>query len=832
MSKRRAAVPARGVAKRTLDVCITHPADAAALGACLASLAPHLGELEPSGPGLLVVIDGPAAPEMASLLAEFAAAHALPASLMDQPRPLGRARSLNAALAAAAADGHDLLLLDPAVRLGSGSLRELLAVAAAHPRAGFVAPRSTSGLVGALPAPPAGAGGESIGAAALEVVARALPRATAVPLLDAQCLFVRQAVLADAGALCEAFGVTALHEWEWILRAIDSGWLALLANHAAIESPPTPKAGDAAAMLQVHAGSIAALRRLHPGLGDALAWASTSSARLDESLLAGLLPDANGRLRVAVDISHVQAATELDRRRLADALAALARRAADRLQLTVLCDAATYRQLGLDRISGLARRQIATAGSHAIVLEVVGRRRPPTAPGLVGLAPVLVPVFLTDEPVDRLVLRAGWSEHESLRRRLRRVNGFVVPSAEDAGALRAALDLGSDPPIVAHPGSTRLADHGVALDVGPATLVLCIDDAASAASLPPSLLTLAAQPSGLPLVVAGRGERRAKPLRVVDWLHASPALRRQWLSGAAAVVISTHRTAPLSWIGLALAAGKPLVLRESAGNRRQLAHWGLDKGPPPGVHWLQDGGDLSAAVQAAIASGPPTVASDEGPDWDSWADTVLRFALEQAASPDVYRRVQRRLDTVHAALPSTKAAPVEDTTRAKSAPAIEQSPLEALLALDDGEFVAEGYRLFLHREADPAGIDLYRSCLERGISRADVMLSLCMSHEAVSVGRPSVEFDQYLGQHLGRIVNLDGRRFLEQAFSTVLLRNADEQGLNHFSAQLEAGRPKLDILIDLARSDEGRARGARASIITSLLRQHEALTRHRIAAAD
>jgi len=817
---RRAVADNRGASTRTLAVCIAHPQDNAALAACLASLAAHIGGTGAFGLQVVVVVDGPAPADFASTLWSFSEENGVPAQLLEQPHALGRARSLNAALEATAAAGHDLLLLDAAARLSSGSLSELMAVAATHLRAGFVAPRSTRGLFGALPAPQGGGSGPHAGADALEIVTRTLPRATAVPLLDAQCLFVRHAVLVDAGGLTAAFGIAAHHEWEWILRATDSGWLALLANHAAIDIADESISASAPPL---NAASVSALQRLHPGLADALGWASASGTRLAERLLSGLLPGSQGQLRMAVDIAQVQPSSELDHRRLGDALAALVRQAAGRLQLTVLCEASTFRQLGLDRIEGLGRRQIASAGAYAVALEIIGRNRPLTAPGLVTIAPVLVPVFLTDEPVDRLLLRGGWAEHQALRRRLQHVNGFVVATGEDIGALRASLALGNHPPVIAHPGSTRLADHTMAFEVGASTHVLCIDDAAGATSVPPSMTAWAARFLDLPVVVAGRSERRGKPARVVDWQGATAALRRQLLSGAAVVVITTHRIAPLSWIGLALAAGKPLVLRESPGNRRQLAFWG----EPRGVHWVGDGQDIAAVIIEAIKAGRSSVQADEGPDWNSWADTVIRFALEQVVSPDVYRQLLRRLDTQ----PGGAVVTMTLASVAPGAVGVSLSPVEQLLAHNDSEFLAGAYRMLLRREADSGGLARYQAALDRGLARADVLLSLCMSQEAVSLGGRPAEMDQLLVTHLSRIMSLDGRRFVDQAFATVLLRSADEPGLHHFSAQLEAGRGKLEILIDLARSDEGRATGTRPSIIMTLARQHEATTRHRIVTA-
>lgn len=65
--------------------------------------------------------------------------------------------------------------------------------------------------------------------------------------------------------------------------------------------------------------------------------------------------------------------------------------------------------------------------------------------------------------------------------------------------------------------------------------------------------------------------------------------------------------------------------------------------------------------------------------------------------------------------------------------------------------------------------------------------------------------------HVNDLLSLNGASFVETAYSTVLKRQVDRNGLNHYMERLAAGERKETILIALATSDE--ARGSRIDLM-------------------
>jgi hypothetical protein len=61
-------------------------------------------------------------------------------------------------------------------------------------------------------------------------------------------------------------------------------------------------------------------------------------------------------------------------------------------------------------------------------------------------------------------------------------------------------------------------------------------------------------------------------------------------------------------------------------------------------------------------------------------------------------------------------------------------------------------------------------------------------------------------QTLEQLLSLDDADFLVAAYRTVLGRDPDAEGLAHYRAALERGRPRLQVLWTLRASPEGRDR--------------------------
>lgn len=65
--------------------------------------------------------------------------------------------------------------------------------------------------------------------------------------------------------------------------------------------------------------------------------------------------------------------------------------------------------------------------------------------------------------------------------------------------------------------------------------------------------------------------------------------------------------------------------------------------------------------------------------------------------------------------------------------------------------------------------------------------------------------------HVNDLLRLNGVSFVEAAYSTILKRQADRSGLDHFMDRLASGDRKETILVALARSTE--ARGSRIDLV-------------------
>jgi hypothetical protein len=65
--------------------------------------------------------------------------------------------------------------------------------------------------------------------------------------------------------------------------------------------------------------------------------------------------------------------------------------------------------------------------------------------------------------------------------------------------------------------------------------------------------------------------------------------------------------------------------------------------------------------------------------------------------------------------------------------------------------------------------------------------------------------------HVNDLLRLNGASFVEAAYSTILKRQADQSGLDHFMNRLASGDGKEAILVALAKSSE--ARGSRIDLV-------------------
>lgn len=97
---------------------------------------------------------------------------------------------------------------------------------------------------------------------------------------------------------------------------------------------------------------------------------------------------------------------------------------------------------------------------------------------------------------------------------------------------------------------------------------------------------------------------------------------------------------------------------------------------------------------------------------------------------------------------------------------------------------------------------------ESGTHSAVYLLSI--QADALHPGRIQIQAVSFI-MHVNDLLRLNGTGFVETAYSTILKRQADRAGLDHFMARLAAGDGKEAILVALATSPE--ARGSRIDLV-------------------
>jgi len=141
------------------------------------------------------------------------------------------------------------------------------------------------------------------------------------------------------------------------------------------------------------------------------------------------------------------------------------------------------------------------------------------------------------------------------------------------------------------------------------------------------------------------------------------------------------------------------------------------------------------------------------------------------------------------------------------------------MVFDDIDFVNNAYRGILQREPDEAGLDDYVASLRSGGSKEVILKALCQSEEAKKIGVFVGGFNDEVAStnelsrnrqetkntyHIYDFVVYEREEFVKNAYDIILQRAVDEEGLISRVSQLDNGISKLEIILSLQRSAEGR----------------------------
>jgi GT2 family glycosyltransferase/glycosyltransferase involved in cell wall biosynthesis len=212
-----------------LDVIVPVFGAAMALERCLQSLESHV---DPRAHRILLVVDGPQAPEVERLLRSVAERRPPPAlCVLRQERRAGYPAAIVRGISYGQEEAdaaRDVVLLNSDTIVTGGWLDKLARAAAVSPRTGTVTPFTNNGTLASIPRSfeinrlPTGFDAESFGALVEGSSARLYPQ---IPTAVGFCFYVKRALLREIGSFdAAAFGLGYGEEVDFCLRATAAGW--------------------------------------------------------------------------------------------------------------------------------------------------------------------------------------------------------------------------------------------------------------------------------------------------------------------------------------------------------------------------------------------------------------------------------------------------------------------------------------------------------------------------------------------------------------------------------------------------------------------------------
>ena len=213
------------------------------------------------------------------------------------------------------------MVLNSDILVTNGWLDELWAVANSDERTACVSPLTNHGTINSVPRFNAETPASDV---SVEVVRRAvagLPRSTITPVAHGFCLYFRGAVLDIIGGFDPVFSPGYNEDNDWAMRAQALGFVARRANQAMVYLLRGPSVGVEEAINWDAAHSPI----LHQRYPQYTAQVQRFCASLDSRLAAHAVHvESTGRMRVALDLRHLNAALDGTHRyglQLANALA-------------------------------------------------------------------------------------------------------------------------------------------------------------------------------------------------------------------------------------------------------------------------------------------------------------------------------------------------------------------------------------------------------------------------------------------------------------------------------------------------------------------------------
>jgi GT2 family glycosyltransferase len=737
---------------RRIDIIVPIYKNAPLVRACVDSLLEHLHEVAELQPRLILINDSPGDEGIEALLHGYAA-HGEGLLIWRNDQNLGFVRSVNRGLMQARRDGHDALLVNSDTLTFAGTLTELLKAARADPQVGFASPRSNNASIcslphfhgGLLPTP-------QQAHERWRVLSRAMPAFHFAPTAVGFYMFIAHSVLANHGGLSEDFGVGYEEENDLVMRAGKVGQRALLVNHAFAYHAGSASFSLTNLDLQDHKNkNLSKLSGMHPEFLPLVRRYEGSARYRAEALMAGLLPEADGRIRVVFDLTGMGQHHNGTNEHTICVLRSLVRRWHTRLRIAGVASAASFKFHGLDLLEGLHREEPGTPGQHGIALRLGQPFDIHHLNVLESVAPINVFAMLDTIAEDCGPLAAANDTQALWAHAAVHSNGLLFN-----GRFSEQTFCNRHPPARALPRMaqllpTQLASYSRnARAAGSSSHVFVLGNHFAHKGSDVAARRLAAAYPTMKFVVLGAETFQSGNLTS----YRSGGLEQdrvdELFKDASVVVLPSY----VEGFGLgfmhALAAGRPIVARRIPAIEEILATLeGVE-----GVFLFDNDDQLVSAFNASLQATASRAVDTRGASWDDWSDAVAEFCLELVNAGDVFDRLVGRI----------------------------------------------------------AAGDLLRKAAASGVSGQEAQRA-----EAVPSASSPPAGSQASGVDLDALMSMNGRTFVEHAYTTLLRRPADESGLAFYMSELDGGVKKVEILRALHTSPEGHARGVKLDGLDALL---------------
>lgn len=706
---------------KKIDLIIPVYKNAALTQTCIHSVLENLQEIAFLSPRLMVINDSPDDPDVHSMLNKMKIAHP-DLHITTNTANIGFVQSVNIGLSISKKDRRDVILINADTQTFPGTLSSLADVAYSDPLIGFVSPRSNNASLcslphffgGALPSP-------EEACHRWKEISATLPKFHFTPTATGFYLFIKHDILANIGLLQEDFGLGYEEENDLILRANKVGYRAALANHAFAFHVGSASFNLVDLELQTHRdGNLKDMCARHPEFLLLVQRYEASPHFKAERLLTGLLKTADGRIKLAVDLSemgcHYNGTNEF-----AIAVAgALIKRQSHLFKVSLICSGDAFRFHGLDtRFGPDLREDPKNPGKHAIAIRFGQPFSLDHIHFASGLAPVVIFAMLDTIAEDCGHLSIDYRLSDYWQYVARHASGILFISQYGETSFYTRYPDALARPKYTHLLSTRLSDYKNPENGSETRHILVLGNHFPHKASDETAQTLSRAFPTLQFVVLGSETFEKGNLRGFYAGTLDSATVARLFSEAAIVVLPSFIEGFGFGLMHALAARKVIVARNIPATSEILQTFKNVEG----VFLYDNNMEIQSAILSAMKHTASRVDDSEAMGWDEWGDGLSGFCNQLLAAPDLFSQLR---DRIAAGDLLDRASQINQVKEA--------ADLETLLQYDDAQFVECAYWTLLKRPPDPDGLKIHVAQLRDGIPKLQILLGLQYSEEGKRSG--------------------------------------------------------------------------------------------------